>query len=88
MYKEVKEVTDKTCTQIVFEYKGLAYLMLNPIEPIENGITLEPRGNLYAVADRNGLEQLYSTAKSLREQGIRLILETSPLDTDNIHVIL
>ena len=88
MYKELKEREIKTCTQIVLEHRRLAYLMLNPTEPVEDGITLEPRGELYAVADREGLNKLYSTAKWFLRQNVKVILETSPLDSDNLFVIL
>ena len=89
MYEELKETDLKTCTQIVLEHRGLAYLMINVETEVEkNGILSEPKGTLYAVADKEGLSELYSTATRFKEDGIEVIFETSPLDADKLFVLL
>jgi len=85
MYKELKETEIKTATQISFEHKGLACIMLNPSNPELNGIVQETRGTLYAVADKEGLSKLHSTAKQLRNQEIKVRYETNTLDADKYY---
>lgn len=79
MYKELKESEIKTCTQIMHEHPRLAYIMLNPEQPFVNGITLESRGSLYAIADEEGLGQLYETADKLESEGHSTLIDTIAL---------
>ena len=88
MYKELKETEVKTGTQMISEHKGLAFLMVNPTRPVENSITLEARGTLYAVADQEDLKKLYETAKTLRSRGIKVLVDANPLNYDKLFMII
>lgn len=88
MYKELKETEIKTGTQMISEHMGLAILMLNPTRPIKNNVTLEARGTLYAIADEEGLDKLYETAKAFKNQGIKVLVDPNPLNADKLFMIL
>lgn len=82
MYKELNENTINTCTQIASGHRGKAFLILNPEEPLEKGVVLETRGKLFAIADKDGLNQLYKASRKLEDQGTETMVDTIPLLTD------
>ena len=88
MYKELKESEIKTASEIIRQYRHLAYIMLNPEEPVANGITLEPRGTLYAISDKEGLPELYEAKRKLKSRGIKNMLDTNPLFANEMFIML
>lgn len=88
MYKELRETKIKTGSEMISEHKGFAFLMLNPTRPVENHVTLEARGTLYAIADQEGLDELYETARTLRNLGVKVLLDATPLNSDKLFMIL
>lgn len=79
MYKELKETVIKTGSQMASEHQGMAFLMANRTRPYKNGILLESRGTLYAIADKEGIDQLYKTSHNLKKLGIKTMVDTIPL---------
>ena len=79
MYLELCETTIKSGTQISKEYPGKAYLLTNVSQPVKDGITLEPHGALYAVADKEGLDKLCKTSSHLEHSGVHTLVDTLAL---------
>ena len=88
MYKELRETKIKTGSEMISEHKGLAFLMINPTSPVKDNMTLEARGTLYAIADQEGLDQLYATARALRIQGIKVLVDANPLNSEKLFMSL
>ncbi len=87
MYKELKENEIKTYNQIGKQYPKLATILINPTQPRYNGIILEARGQLYAVADQDSRAQLLKAARKLEDQGIELIIDLMHLEYDKMFFI-
>lgn len=68
------------------EYPNLAYILINLQDNIINNIEYPTTGDLYAISDQEGLEQLYNEANKLQKQGIRNMTDTIALE-DEIGVL-
>ena len=79
MLRVLEEAVVKTSSQIMTEHPGLAFIMLNPEQPLVGGIIELPRGTLYAVADRDGVEELAGLAGELQDTGVDVLIDTTPL---------
>lgn len=64
------------------EYPNLAYILINLQDNIINNIEYPTTGDLYAISDQEGLEQLNKEAHELRNQGIRVLICDYPLEND------
>lgn len=64
------------------EYPNLAYILINLQENQINGITYPHTGDLYAIADKDGLKTLYKRASELRKQGIQALVCDYHLEDD------
>ena len=88
MYQELKESEVKTISEISEQHPGRAYIILDPHEPKSHHFSLETRGTLYAIADKEGLDKLYTTARSLKRQGMRVMLDSNPLESDKLYFLV
>lgn len=62
------------------KYPHLAYMLINLQENEFNGVIYPTTGDLYAIADQDGLEELYRESKKLDNYNIDNIVNTFPLD--------
>lgn len=81
MYLELKETRVINGTEVLNRYPGRAYLLTDVTQPVHDGVTLDFHGKLYAVADREGLGEMYAASRRLEESGISTFVDTFPLDS-------
>lgn len=72
------------CSDIHKLYPNMGYILINPYSATStSGVTLQPEGELAAICDMDGLEQLFNEADRLeKEQKLHILLNTNPLENE------
>ena len=76
-FKQIEQTVIPKC------FPNMAYIMVNLRENIgSNGVIYPDIGDLYAVADADGLEQLLEVARGLVEFGNNTLVNVLPLENE------
>ena len=79
MYQVLNEQVVKSAEEVITEYPGCAFLLINAEQPCVDGVCMGVQGNLYAVSDKQDYSRLCQSANELREQGFRICLDPCQL---------